>query len=230
MTKTVLLVDDEIQLLSLLSDVLQKDGYKVFTARNGEEALYQARHVRPDLIVLDVMMSRMDGYQFITQHRREYDTPIIMLTARVEEADKILGLKLGADDYVTKPFSPKELLARIEAVLRRAGHKNGRTEVLRVGDICLDQQTHVIEVAEEVVDLTPTEFDLLANLMISPGRVFSRSELLEKLQGAVVEGYERSIDVHIKNLRSKIEPDPAKPVYIETVYGVGYRLTSTVAQ
>jgi len=222
-----MLVDDEIHLLSLLSDVLQKEGYRVFTARNGEEAVHQVRHEKPDLIILDVMMSKMDGYEFLRQHRREYDTPIIMLTAKVDETDKVLGLQLGADDYVTKPFSPKELVARVQAVLRRTGPKASKAETLRVGDVYLDHQTHLATVADKPLELTRSEFDLLAILMTAPGRVFSRAELLERLQGAVVEGYERTVDVHIKNLRSKIELDPSNPRYIETVYGIGYRFSIT---
>lgn len=226
MKKKVLLVDDEIQLLALLSDVLTEEGYNVFTARNGEEALYQARDSKPDVIILDVMMSKVDGYEFLQQHRREYDTPIIMLTAKVDEADKVLGLRLGADDYITKPFSTKELVARVQALLRRAEPKAPKTTTLHVNDIFLDHQFHRVTVDEKPVELTCTEFNLLALLMSTPGRVFSRSELLQELQGAVVEGYERSVDVHIKNLRAKIEPEPSSPSYIETVYGVGYRFSS----
>jgi DNA-binding response OmpR family regulator len=226
MTKTIMLVDDEIQLLSLLSDVLQKEGYKILTARNGEEALFQARHGKPDLIILDVMMSKMDGYEFMRQHRRESNTPIIMLTAKVDEGDKVLGLQLGADDYVTKPFSPKELVARVQALFRRTGPQASQGDTLRVGAVTLDNQTHLVSVNDKPVELTRSEFDLLAILMAAPGRVFSRAKLLEKLQETVVEGYERTVDVHINNLRSKIEPDPSNPRYIETVYGVGYRFSS----
>jgi len=227
MTKTIMVVDDEIQLLSLLSDILQKEGYKVLTARNGEEALYQARAGKPDLIILDVMMSKMDGYEFMRQHRRENNTPIIMLTAKVDEGDKVLGLQLGADDYVTKPFSPKELVARVQALFRRIGPESSRIEILRIGAVLLDHQTHFVSVNDKPVELTRSEFELLAIMMAAPGRVFSRAILLEKLQGAVVEGYERTVDVHVKNLRSKIEPDPGNPRYIETVYGIGYRFSST---
>lgn len=220
-----MLVDDELQLLSLLSDVLKKEGYSVLTARNGEEALYQARHGKPDVIILDVMMSKMDGYEFMRQHRQEFDTPIIMLTAKVDEADKILGLQLGADDYVTKPFSPREMVARVQALLRRVGPKESKSNTLRVGNVFLDHHSHIVKVDEKPVELTRSEFDLLATLMTAPGRVYSRSELLQKIQGAVVEGYERTVDVHIKNLRSKVELEPSNPRYIETVYGVGYRFS-----
>jgi len=226
MPKTILLVDDEIQLLSLLSDVLTKEGYQVISARNGQEAIYSARQGKPDLIILDIMMPEMDGYEFIRQHRRERDTPIILLTAKVEEEEKVLGLRMGADDYITKPFSPRELVARIEALLRRSKSGLEKTRNLRVAGLLLDFQSRRVAVDEKPVELTRSEFDLLAVLMASPGRVFSREELLEKMQGGYVQGYERTIDVHIKNLRAKIEADPHNPRYIETVYGVGYRLAS----
>ncbi|MFN2159484.1 MAG: response regulator transcription factor [Anaerolineales bacterium] len=226
MAKTILLVDDEIQLLSLLSDVLTKEGYRVISARNGQEAIYSARQGKPDLIILDIMMPEMDGYEFIRQHRRERDTPIILLTAKVEEEEKVLGLRMGADDYITKPFSPRELVARIEALLRRSKSGLEKTRNLRVAGLLLDYQSRRVAVDEKPVELTRSEFDLLAVLMASPGRVFSREELLEKMQGGYVQGYERTIDVHIKNLRAKIEADPHNPRYIETVYGVGYRLAS----
>jgi DNA-binding response OmpR family regulator len=226
MAKTILLVDDEIQLLSLLSDVLTKEGYRVISALNGQEAIYSARQGKPDLIILDIMMPEMDGYEFIRQHRRERDTPIILLTAKVEEEEKVLGLRMGADDYITKPFSPRELVARIEALLRRSKSGLEKTRNLRVAGLLLDYQSRRVAVDEKPVELTRSEFDLLAVLMASPGRVFSREELLEKMQGGYVQGYERTIDVHIKNLRAKIEADPHNPRYIETVYGVGYRLAS----
>jgi len=224
MTKTILLVDDEIQLLSLLSDVLTKEGYRVISARNGREAIYSARQGKPDLIILDIMMPEMDGYEFIRQHRRERDTPIILLTAKVEEEEKVLGLRMGADDYITKPFSPRELVARVEALLRRAKSPTDKTRNLRVAGLFLDFQSRRVEVDGRPVELTRSEFDLLAVLMSAPGRVFSRGELLEKMQGGYVQGYERTIDVHVKNLRNKIEKDPHNPSCIETVYGVGYRL------
>lgn len=226
MTKTILLVDDEIQLLSLLSDVLTKEGYRVISARNGQEAIYSARQGKPDLIILDIMMPEMDGYEFIRQHRSERDTPIILLTARVEEEEKVLGLRMGADDYITKPFSPRELVARVEALLRRTKSATEKTRNLRVAGLFLDYQGRRVEVDGQPVELTRSEFDLLAVLMSAPGRVFSRGELLEKMQGGYIKGYERTIDVHIKNLRNKIEEDPHNPRLIETVYGVGYRLTS----
>ncbi|MGA9190623.1 MAG: response regulator transcription factor [Anaerolineales bacterium] len=223
MAKTILVVDDEERILHLLKDYLEQESFRVVTAADGREALFVARHEKPDLIVLDLMMPEMDGHAFMRQHRKEHETPIILLTARVEETDKVLGLELGADDYITKPFSPRELTARIRAVLRRSGMTAPEPEVLRVRGITLDRAGHVVEVDGNGVDLTPSEFDLLAALMSAPGRVFSRLELLDRVQGTAYEGYERTIDVHVKNLRSKIEPDSANPTYIETVYGVGYR-------
>lgn len=224
MAKTILVVDDEERILHLLKDYLEEESFRVVTAADGREALFMARHEKPDLIVLDLMMPEMDGHAFMRQHRKDHETPIILLTARVEETDKVLGLELGADDYLTKPFSPRELTARIRAVLRRSGMTAPEPEVLRVRGISLDRAGHVVEVDGKAVDLTPSEFDLLAALMSAPGRVFSRLELLDRVQGTAYEGYERTIDVHVKNLRSKIEPDSANPTYIETVYGVGYRL------
>lgn len=223
MNKTVLVVDDEERIRSLVRTYLEREGFRVVFASNGREALYQARHVKPDLIVLDLRMPEMDGYEFMHQHRKEGQTPIILLTARVEENDKILGLELGADDYVTKPFSPRELVARVRAVLRRTGQTTPEPEVLRIDEITLDRSQHLAQVAEKIVDLTPMEFDLLFTLMSVPGRVFSRLELLDRVQGTAYEGYERVIDSHIKNLRAKIEPEPSSPRYIETVYGMGYR-------
>jgi len=225
MKRTILLVDDEINLLSLLSDVFENEGFQIFTARNGQAALQIARQKRPDLIILDLMMSNMDGYEFLRLHQQEFGSPVIILSAKIEELDKLLGLKLGADDYVTKPFSPKELAARVQAVLRRTNYEHKGEAVVKVGEVILDHSMHTVTIAGDLVNLTPTEFDLLAILLTVPGRVFSRAELLEKLQESIVEGYERTVDVHIKNLRSKIEPNPKKPIYIETVYGIGYRFS-----
>lgn len=223
MAPKILVVDDEKRLVTLVEAYLHQEGYGVITASNGQEALHLARQEKPDLILLDIMMPEMDGFEFIQAHRREADTPIILLTARVEEEDHVIGLELGADDYVTKPFRPRELVARVRAVLRRTGKSLTPAEVLRVGEISLDREGHLVKVAEELVDLTPSEFDLLGALMSTPGRVFSRMELLDRIQGVAYEGYERTIDVHIKNLRSKIERDSRNPRYIETVYGIGYR-------
>jgi DNA-binding response OmpR family regulator len=222
-TKTILVVDDEKRLVSLVESYLTQEGYHVATAYNGKEALTVARREKPDLIILDVMMPEMDGYAFMRAHRAEQDTPIILLTARVEDDEKILGLELGADDYVTKPFRPRELTARVRAVLRRAGNTDPVAQVLHAADLTLDREGRTVQVSNEYVDLTPSEFDILAALMSAPGRVFSRLDLLDIIQGVRYEGYERTIDTHIKNLRGKIEDDPRSPRYIETVYGVGYR-------
>jgi len=216
-------VDDEARLRALLEAYLKGRGYHVVTAADGLEALQVAGRVRPDLIVLDIMMPRLDGIGFLKALRRDRDTPVIVLTARVEETDTVLGLELGADDYVTKPFSPRELEARIRAVLRRAEGPEREPEVLRSGDLVLDRDAHTLTVEGRPVDLTPSEFALLTMLMSEPGRVHSRAALLAETQGDAYAGYERTIDVHISHLRAKIEPDPACPRYIETVYGVGYR-------
>lgn len=228
MTKTIMVVDDEKRIVSLLRAYLEQQGFRVATAQNGREAIYVARHEKPDLIVLDIMMPEMDGYEFMRQHRKERETPIILLTAKLEEDDKVLGLELGADDYVTKPFSPRELTSRIRAVLRRTGQSLPTAGILRVNGITLDRDSHLVMLNDSVVDLTPSEFDLLAALMSSPGRTFTRLELLDLIQDTAFVGYKRTIDVHIKNLRAKIEDDPRQPRYIETVYGVGYRFTAKV--
>ena len=225
MPQTILVVDDEKRLVSLVQSYLQQEGYRVVTAFNGKEALPIAQKEKPDLIILDLMMPEMNGYDFMQAHRKESDTPIIMLTAKVEDDDKIIGLELGADDYVTKPFKPRELMARVRNVLRRAGKNEAKGKTLKVADISLDRDSREVLVADRAIDLTPSEFDLLAALMSAPGKVFSRLDLLDVIQGVRYEGYERTIDTHIKNLRAKIEADPRKPRYIETMYGVGYRLS-----
>ena len=223
MNQTILVVDDEKRLVSLVESYLTQEGYRVVTAYNGREALTVARREKPDLIVLDLMMPEMDGYEFMRQHRAEQNTPIVLLTARVDDEEKIIGLELGADDYVTKPFRPRELTARVRAVLRRAGSVEPAAQVLQAADICLDREARTLKVRDRFVDLTPSEFDLLTALMSTPGRVFSRLDLLDIIQGVRYEGYERTIDTHIKNLRAKIEDDAREPRYIETIYGVGYR-------
>ncbi len=218
-----MVVDDKRELRTLLKSYLTQEGFNVVTANDGREALFVARNEKPDLIILDLMMPEMGGYEFMRAYSREADTPVIILTARLEEEDKVLGLELGADDYVTKPFSPRELTARVRAVLRRMEKQSQQQDILRVADIFLDRSGRIVTVDGMTVDLTPSEFDLLATLMAAPGRVFSRLELLDRIQGAAYEGYERTIDVHIRNLRTKIEPDASNPSYIETIYGAGYR-------
>jgi DNA-binding response OmpR family regulator len=225
MPNTILVVDDKRELRVMVQSYLEHEGFRVVTASDGQEALYVARHERPNLIILDLMMPNMGGYDFLKAHKRESDTPIIILTARLEEGDKVLGLELGADDFVTKPFSMRELAARVRAVLRRTQREPLESEILRVADVMLDRASRRVNVNERAVDLTPSEFDLLATFLAAPGRAFTRAELLDRLQGDAFEGYERTIDVHIRNLRTKIEPNPSKPKYVETVYGVGYRFS-----
>lgn len=224
---TILVVDDQPALVQLLRQALEKEGYEVLTAHTGREALQKARAHRPDLIILDIMMPEMDGLTFLQTYRREADTPIILLTAKVETEDRVLGLELGADDYVTKPFHMRELVARVRAVLRRTTRGAEAQEVpqvLRLGPITVDLDQRRVWVGEREVHLTPSEFVLLTTLMRRPGRVFTREELMERLSPeGIYEGYERTIDSHIAHLRAKIEPNPKRPRYILTVYGVGYR-------
>ncbi len=227
MTHTILVVDDKREMVDLIKAYLVEEGFRIVTAYDGQEALFVARDTKPDLILLDLMMPHMGGYDFIRTYTREAETPIIILTARMEESDKVLGLELGADDYVTKPFSMRELTARVRALLRRASKAPLEPELLRAGDITLDVGRRLVTVGDrKVAELTPSEFDLLTALISAPGRVFSRYDLLVHLQGDAYEGYERTIDVHIRNLRTKIEPDPRHPCYVETVYGVGYRFAA----
>lgn len=223
MAETIMVVDDQSSVRQLLQEYLTEQGYRVVTAPDGQTAVYLARHEQPDLILLDIMMPKMDGYQFLRQFRLERQTPIIIITAREEETDAVLGLDLGADDYVTKPFRMRELLARIRAVLRRADGSSERFELLRVGDVILDERTHSVAVRGTPVSLTPLEFDLLALLMRSPGRVFKRDELVDLLSGSGFAGVDTTLNVHIRNLRLKIETDPGNPKYVETIFGVGYR-------
>ncbi len=223
MAKKILVVDDKLELRTLLKSYLAQEGFEVVTANDGQEALHVARHERPNLVILDLMMPNMGGYEFMRVFSHEADTPVVILTAKLDENDKVLGLELGADDYVTKPFSPRELTARVRAVLRRAEKLTTSQKILRIGAIELDRAGRFTTVNGQCVELTPSEFALLATLMGTPGRVFSRLELLDRLQGIAYEGYERTIDVHIRNLRAKIEPDASNPTYIETVYGAGYR-------
>jgi DNA-binding response OmpR family regulator len=223
MPKTILVVDDARNIRVMVSSYLEQEGFRVVEAANGAEALRRARLEPPDLIVLDLMMPEMGGYEFLREYGRDHHTPIIVLTARVEESDKLLGLELGADDYMTKPFSMRELTARVRAVLRRVDRAANGSHLLTAADIVLDRESRVVTVGERTVDLTPSEFGLLEALMQKPGRVWSRNDLLDHVQGNSYEGYERTIDVHIRNLRTKIEADPRQPRYVETVYGAGYR-------
>ncbi|MBI4314762.1 MAG: response regulator transcription factor [Chloroflexi bacterium] len=222
--KTILVVDDEPKITQLARDYLEHAGYTVVTARDGRSALAAFRTHKPDLMVLDLGLPEMDGLDVTRAVRRESSVPIVMLTARGEESDKLVGLELGADDYMVKPFSPKELVARVRAVLRRA-ETAGRepAEVIRAGELTLDVPRMKATVADRPVELTATEFQLLAALAAQPGRIFTRAQLLDVLRGVAFESYERAIDAHIKNIRRKIEPNSRQPRYLFTVYGVGYK-------
>jgi DNA-binding response OmpR family regulator len=220
----ILVVDDEPKIVQLVRDYLERAGFAVSTARDGNEALMRAHQERPDLIVLDLGLPALDGLEVTRRLRRDSGVPIIMLTARHEETDKVVGLELGADDYVTKPFSPRELEARVRAVLRRPA-RDTDAELLHAGDLTLDLPRLRVEVSGRPVPLTATEFQLLAALARQPGRVFTRAQLLDAIHGVAFDSYERAIDAHVKNIRRKIEPDPRSPRYLLTVYGVGYRLT-----
>jgi DNA-binding response OmpR family regulator len=224
--ETILVVDDEPKIVKTVRAYLENAGFRVVTAGEGQVALTVFRHEKPALVILDLGLPGMDGIDVARALRRESDVPIIMLTARVDETDKLIGLELGADDYVTKPFSPRELVARVRAVLRRvAGEREQAPPPIVAGDVQIDLERRRVIVGDRVVELTPTQFDLLAVLARHPGRVFTRLELLDRVQGYAFEGYERTVDAHIKNLRQKIEPDPKQPRYLLTVYGVGYKFT-----
>ena len=226
MVQTVLVVDDEANLRKMMRLYLEREGYRVVEAANGRDALHVARLENPDLVLLDLMMPEMGGYDFMRLFTKQAETPVIMLTAKLEESDKVAGLELGADDYVTKPFGIQELIARVRAVLRRSRKQTRLPDILRSNDIALDRAGHSVRVQGTEVDLTPSEFELLETFMLSPGRAFSRLDLLESVSGDAYEGYERTIDVHVRNLRTKIEPEPSKPRYIQTVYGMGYRFAA----
>jgi two-component system alkaline phosphatase synthesis response regulator PhoP len=221
--KTILIVDDEPRIAQIARDYLERAGFSVITAADGAEALEKSRSARPDLIVLDLALPQMDGLDVARAVRRESNVPIIMLTARVEESDKLIGLELGADDYMTKPFSPRELVARVRAVMRRSESASDRGDTIRVGDLLLDVPRMKVTAAGKAVELTTTEFQLLAALARHPGRIFTRARLLDAIRGVAVESFERAIDAHIKNLRRKLEPDPRNPRYVLTVYGIGYK-------
>ncbi len=226
---TILIIEDEPELVKVLRIYLEKSGFEVFTAYRGDTGLSTWAHKKPDLVILDLNLPGMDGLEVAQQIRRTSDTPILMLTARVDEADQLIGLEIGADDYVPKPFSPRVIVARVRALLRRSLAGPAEPEILRAADLEVDLLACRVRRGEETLDLTPTEFNLLAEFMRQPGRAFSRAQLIEITQGAYYEGYERTIDAHIKNLRSKLETDPKNPRYIETVFGVGYRFARSPA-
>jgi DNA-binding response OmpR family regulator len=225
--KTILVVDDEPKIVKLVRDYLERAGFAVCVAADGKSALSLARTEKPDLIVLDLGLPQMDGLDVTRELRKVSTVPIIMLTARSEESDKLIGLELGADDYLTKPFSPKELVVRVRVVFRRMETYTANTsEIIRAADLTLDvARMRVMAQDRQIEELTPTEFTLLATLARSPGRVFPRAQLLDTLHGVAFESYERAIDAHIKNIRRKIEPNPPEPRYILTVYGIGYKFT-----
>jgi DNA-binding response OmpR family regulator len=224
MTRKILVVDDEKKIVDILKAYLEKEGYAVITAYDGREALNSARRDLPDLIILDLMLPEVTGWDVCRELRKESDVPVIMLTARDDTTDKIIGLELGADDYVTKPFEPKEVVSRVRAILRRSEKKPAVNTTMQIGDITVDSEKYTVSRGGSPVELTAFEFELYKTLAEHPGRVFSRAQLLDMLQGDAYEGYERNIDTHIKNLRRKLALEHGKPGNIITVYGVGYKL------
>ena len=223
--RTILIVDDEPKIVTLARDYLERAGFTVASAADGAAAVAAFHSATPDLIVLDLGLPGRDGLDVTRLVRKESNVPIIILTARGEESDKLVGLELGADDYIVKPFSPKELVARVRAVLRRADAAAAPADIVRAGDVTLDIPRMRLTVGDRSVELTATEFQLLTALARQPGRIFTRAQLLDAVHGVAFESYERAIDTHIKNLRRKIEPDPRRPRYVITVYGVGYKLS-----
>lgn len=221
--QTILIVEDEPELVKVLRSYLEQAGFNVISANRGDSGLSTWEHKHPDLVILDLNLPGMDGLDVARAIRRKSSCPIVMLTARVEETDQILGLELGADDYVVKPFSPRVVVSRVRALLRRVEASQVSQQILRVADLVIDLEAHTVTRDNTGLELTPTEFNLLATLAGQPGRAFSRLQLLEASQGTAYEGYERTIDAHIKNLRAKLEIDPRNPLYIETVFGIGYR-------
>jgi DNA-binding response OmpR family regulator len=222
--KKILVVDDEKKLVDIVKAYLERDGYRVIVAYDGRLALQMARSESPDLIILDLMLPEVSGWDVCRTLRTESNVPIIMLTALGDDSDKILGLELGADDYVVKPFNPKELVSRVRAVLRRTESAAIKTKRIEVAGLTIDLEKHEVKRGDKLLELTPTEFELLRVLAEAPGRVYNRMQLLDKVQGSAYEGYERAIDSHIKNLRKKVETDPDLPRYILTVRGIGYKL------
>jgi DNA-binding response OmpR family regulator len=225
---TILIIEDETELVKILKAYLEESGFKVLAAYRGDTGFRSWEQNKPDLVILDLNLPVMDGLDIAREIRRKSDTPIIMLTARVGEADRLIGLELGADDYILKPFSPREVVARVRTVLRRSGQTASIKAVLRAADLEIDKDAHLVSRKGQVIDLTPMEFNLLVELASQPGRAFTRLQLLEATQGNAFEGYQRTIDAHIKNLRAKIELDPRKPRYIETVFGIGYRFLKDI--
>jgi two-component system alkaline phosphatase synthesis response regulator PhoP len=223
--KEILVVDDEPRIAEICRDYLKRAGFGVLTAGSGPDALMLARTRRPDLIVLDLGLPGLDGLDVTRKLREHSNVPIIMLTARVEETDKLTGLELGADDYLTKPFSPRELVARVHSIFRRIDQGPAQSDVIRAAGLTLDVPRLRAEIEERTIELTASEFHLLATMMRQPGRIFTRAQLLDSIRGEDSESFERAVDAHVKNLRRKIEPDPHDPRYVLTVYGVGYKFT-----
>jgi DNA-binding response OmpR family regulator len=221
--KKILIVDDEPKIVQLACDYLEHAGFSVLTTHDGRTALAIVRADKPDLVVLDLGLPEMDGLDVTRSIRKFSNVPIIMLTARAEETDKLIGLEIGADDYITKPFSPKELVARVRVVLRRLENAATGSDIIRAADLTLDVPRMKVMIDDRNIEVTPTEFELLATLVKQPGRIFTRAQLLDAVHGVAFESYERAIDAHIKNIRRKIEPNPREPRYILTVYGVGYK-------
>jgi two-component system, OmpR family, alkaline phosphatase synthesis response regulator PhoP len=224
MAKKIFVVDDEPQIVKVLKAYLEKAGYQVLTASDGKAALAIFQREKPDFLILDLNLPGMDGLELCKAIRRDSNIPILMLTARVEEADRLIGLELGADDYVVKPFSPREVVARVKTIFRRTTAEPAKPDTIQVGQLLIDQQQHTVHLDGRPIDLTPTEFEILVTLAKQPKRVFSRLQIMEQAQGDAFEGYERTIDAHIKNIRIKLEPNPKKPIYIQTVFGMGYKL------
>lgn len=224
MPKKVFVVDDEPQIVKVLRVYLEKAGFQVITASDGNSALTTFQREKPDFMILDLNLPGMDGLEICKAVRRYSNIPILMLTARVEEADKLIGLELGADDYVVKPFSPREVVARVKTIFRRSAAEPAKSTIIQVGQLVIDQEQHSVNLAGQAIDFTPTEFEILVTLAKQPKRVFSRLQIMEQAQGDAFEGYERTIDAHIKNIRNKLEPNPRKPIYILTVFGLGYKL------
>ncbi len=223
MSKKIFVVDDEPQIVKVLKAYLENAGFQVITASDGKAALLTFQREKPDFMILDLNLPGMDGLDICRAVRHESNIPILMLTARVEEADRLIGLELGADDYVVKPFSPREVVARVRTILRRTNAEPTKPDIIQVGNLVIDLEQHTVNLAGKAIELTPTEFEILVTLAKQPKRVFSRLQIMEQAQGDAYEGYERTIDAHIKNIRVKLEPNPKKPIYIQTVFGLGYK-------
>jgi two-component system alkaline phosphatase synthesis response regulator PhoP len=230
MSQRILVVDDELDIVKVVRAYLEQSGFRVLTATDGEQALAVFRHEQPDLVVLDLNLPKVDGLDVCRAIRRESNTPVIMLTARVEETDRLIGLEIGADDYVVKPFSPREVVARVRTVLRRSAPVPEQPAPITVGDLTIDPIKHEVHLKDRAIDLTPSEFNLLKALASQPGRAFSRMDLLNVALGEAYEGYERTVDVHIKNLRQKLGDEPRDPTYILTVYGIGYKFNEDLTR